>query len=504
MDVGSTQKQSVSSRVARGTGWVMAGRIASRNLGLLSTLVLVRLLRPEDFGLVALATGFATTVELLSAIGVQDALIREASPTRDMYDTAFNLNVLRGLLTAAIIAALSWPIADFFADPRLVTVMFALAIMMLIGAFGNIGLIDLRRDLQFQKEFGLFVAFRAISIPLTIVLAFLWRDYWALVVGLVIGRLVGVMLSYTMLPFMPRMSLRSWRPLMGFSFWSWLGVILSQVKERGDGIIIGRMLGTAQFGVFAVGSEFGALPVTEVIEPLGRALFSGFALLHRSAETPRQLYLGAVASAIMLILPAGLGISMVADPMVRVALGEQWLSAVPVIQIIAIACPFSVFATISATFLSAGGRPRAVFLLSTVSALIRIPLMIGLIYPWGLRGAAAGVAISLVIDQGMFLRHTMRELAITVTHLVSSAWRPIAASLVMVGCLTAFGMAWTPARVADGWSSIEDLGARCATGAVVYAIALILAWLLAGRPTGVEHRIFAIAQSWLRRRSAGS
>jgi O-antigen/teichoic acid export membrane protein len=434
----------------------------------------------------------------LSAIGVQDALVREASPSRDMYDTAFNLNVLRGLVTAAIIAVLAWPIADFFADPRLVSVMLALALMMLIGAFGNIGLVDLRRDFRFQKEFTLSVTTRTISVAATIILAFLLRDYWALVIGLLAGRVTWVLFSYTILPFWPRMSMRSWRHLIGFSFWSWMGTMLSQVKERGDSIIIGRMLGTAQFGVFAIGSEFGALPVTEVIEPLGRALFSGFALLHRSDGSPKRLYLGAIASSVILVLPAGIGISMVADPMVRVVLGEQWITAVPVIQVIATACPISVFSIVSGTFLIAGGRPRAAFFLSSVAVSTRIPLMIAMIYLWGLQGAAIGFAVALVIDQGVFLWHTMRQLGITVADLLSSIWRPVAASVVMVGCLDQFRMAWTRAGARPGWTGTEDLIARCAIGAAAYMLALILAWQLSGRPNGVERELLTIVRGWLK------
>jgi lipopolysaccharide exporter len=500
MDIDPIPQQSVTSRVARGTGWVIAWRVVSRNLGLLSTLVLVRLLRPEDFGLVALATGFANTVDSLSAIGVQDALVRDTSPTRDMYDTAYCMNVLRGLVTAVFIAALAWPVADFFADPRLIGVMLALALMMLLGTVGNIGFVNLRRDMQFQQEFKLFVAFRVISMLVTIVLAFLWRDYWALVIGLLAGRIAAVPLSYLVSPHWPRLSLRSWRHLFGFSFWSWMGTMLWQFKERSDNIIIGRMLGTAQFGVFAIGSEFGALPMTEVIEPLGRALFSGFALLHRSTESPRRLYLGAVGTAIMLILPAGLGISMVADPMVRVVLGEQWLSAVPVIQIIAIACPASVFSIVSSTFLTAAGRPRAVFLMSSVSISIRIPLMIATIYLWGLQGAAIGVAVALVIDQGIFLWRTMRQLGVSVVDLLACAWRPVVASLAMVGCLGELGMAWTQGGIIQGWSVTEDLVARCVAGAVAYVIALILAWFVAGCPDGVERQLITTARTWLKAR----
>jgi lipopolysaccharide exporter len=202
--------------------------------------------------------------------------------------------------------------------------------------------------------------------------------------------------------------------------------------------------------VFAIGLELGTLPVTEFVEPLSRTLYSGFALLHRTEESPTKLYLNAVETAIALVLPAGIGISMVADPMVRFVLGPRWLSVVPVIQIIAIACPISVFSIFSSTFLVAGGQPRAMFLVSCASTAIRIPLMIALIYAWGLPGAAMGVAIASAVDQGLYLWRTMHLLGISFRDLLACTWRAMAASLAMVGCLTVQGMAWTPSAETPG------------------------------------------------------
>jgi O-antigen/teichoic acid export membrane protein len=498
MDTEAPATPSVSSRVAKGTGWVVAWRIASRNLGLLSTLILVRLLKPEDFGLVTLAAGFTNSVELLSTIGVQDALVREAAPTRDMYDTAFSINLLRGLLTALIIVAIAWPTADFFGDARLINVMLALAVSMFFSGFTNIGIVDFRRDFEFHKEFNLSVVSRTVMVVSTIGFALIWRSYWALVFGLTMNRLAGLAQSYIMSPFRPRLSLRSWHRLIGFSSWTWLQTMLSQIKERGDSVIIGRVLGTAQFGVFSIGYELGALPVTEVVEPLGRTLFSGFAVLHRDDSSPTKLYLGAVEVAIMLILPAGIGISMVADPMVRFVLGAQWLTAVPVIQIIAISSTVSIFGYFSGTFLTAGGKVRDSFLLSSVSVAIRVPLMIALAYFWGLAGAAVAVAISLAIDQGLFLWRTMHHLAIKFGDLLACTWRAMVASLVMAACLYALGLAWTPGGDRPGWSNLEDLLTRCALGAVVYGTVLMLAWLLAGRPDSIERQVLRLVQGRVR------
>jgi O-antigen/teichoic acid export membrane protein len=146
---------SLARQAAAGAGWIVAWRVATRNVGLVSTLILVRLLDPSDFGLVALATGLINSVDALSAIGVQDALVRAPSPTRDMYDTGFGLSVLRGVVTAVIVAAMAWPVGEFMNDSRLAIVMLALAAGLLISSFENIGIVDFRRDMAFRKEFDM-------------------------------------------------------------------------------------------------------------------------------------------------------------------------------------------------------------------------------------------------------------------------------------------------------------------------------------------------------------
>src|SRR5580692_3988832 len=169
-------------RTAQGTGWVIGWRMATRLLGVISTLTLVRLLLPSDFGLVALSASFAQSIEAFSVLGVEDAVVRERAPTRDVYDTGFTINVLRSVTTAVIILALAVPAGSFFAEPRLTNILAALAAGTLLDGFTNIGIVDFRRDFAFGKEFQLWILPRLIAIIATLATAFLWRSYWALVV----------------------------------------------------------------------------------------------------------------------------------------------------------------------------------------------------------------------------------------------------------------------------------------------------------------------------------
>ncbi len=491
--------QSLKGRLATSTGWVVAWRLVTRNLGLVSTLVLVRLLQPADFGLVALASALATTVDAFSAFGVQDALMRLPSPSRGSYDSAFWLGVMRGAMTALLMTGLAWPAATFFNEPRLSTVVLALAFGTLVSAFENIGTVDFRRNMQFSKEFSLQVIPRVIGIITTISMAVIWQNYFALIAGIVVTRIARLFQSYIMSPFRPRFQMRDWRPLLGFSLWNWLLTIIAQIRERLDSFIIGRTMATTDVALFSVGQEIGSLPITEMIEPLHRTLFSAFVLLNSGTGETRKLYLGTLEASFLLILPAGIGMSMVADPVVRLMLGSAWLAAIPVVQILAAVSVLSVFRLISDSMYSAAGRMRLSFILVLISVAFRVPLLAYFISRSGLSGAAVALGLSSLIDQVLYIGSTLSRLSIPVWEFAARLWRAVFACGGMVVCLFAAGMAWTPSAGGDPLSVALDLFGRAGFGAVCYALTLAAVWLVAGRPDGAERFVMTRAATLWRR-----
>ena len=209
------------------------------------------------------------------------------------------------------------------------------------------------------------------------------------VVVLPFSRAIRLPLTYRMSSYRPNFSLRAWRRLLSFSLWSWAQTVLFQVRAMSD-----SDCGRAHFwarlevGVFSVGSELGSLPITELVEPLNRALFSGFASLQHAAEGLAGMFQGAVGLGFLVILPAGLGISMIADPMVRLILGEQWVAAVPVVQILAVSGTTAIFTHSCATLLNAVGHPHITFYAGAVSTALKVVALLALVLSFGLRGAA--------------------------------------------------------------------------------------------------------------------
>ena len=169
---------SICQRTLVGAGWLVLWRVATRILGFVSTLILARVLLPADFGLVAIAMTYLAAFDAFSIFGLQDAIIRATEHDRGMFDTAFTLSVLRGLLNTLVIAATAPLAAHFFNEPRLTPLLLVLALFPAIEGTENIGIVEFRRDFRFEREFQLFLMPRLISVVFTIVTALMFHSYW--------------------------------------------------------------------------------------------------------------------------------------------------------------------------------------------------------------------------------------------------------------------------------------------------------------------------------------
>jgi O-antigen/teichoic acid export membrane protein len=490
--------RSVLARTAAGAGWIIGWRMVTRVLGLMSTLILVRLLLPADFGLVTLAMGFGQALDSLSSMGVEEAVVRERAPSRDLYDSAFTINLLRGLASAAILAAGAWPVAAFFADDRLVAVMLALAAGAGVTAFESIGIVDFRRDIAFEKEFLLMTVPRIVSIAVAISMAFVWRNYWALVAAILTSTVLRTAMTYAMHPYRPRLSLRAWRQIASFSFWSWAISVASLLRDRVDNFVIGRVLGITQVGIFSVGAEIAALPSTELVSPLARACFSGFSASRHSGEAGEaaRAFLRVIGSATLIALPAGFGVSLVADPLVRLAFGARWAGAAGLVEILGVAFTFTILGLISAALLQAYAVLRPMFWVQAGAVAARIALLVVLVDRAGLLGAAAGVAIATAFENILLAGMTLRRLHLPARALWRHTWRAMLATGAMAAVLISTGLGWHAAGEAHPATALAE---GVALGAAAYAACVAALWTIAGRPPGAEQDMLAVLAGIARR-----
>jgi O-antigen/teichoic acid export membrane protein len=252
------------------------------------------------------------------------------------------------------------------------------------------------------------------------------------------------------------------------------------LRNRGDTLVLGRLTNSTSVGVYAIGSEVASLPTSELVEPLCRASFAGFAAAHREGVVVTETFLRLLSSAVLVTLPAGLGLALVAAPLVHLAFGPGWDAAVPVLRILGVAGVMSVFGQISLHLMSAHSLLGRLTAVALGGAGLRIVLLLALIPPFGVTGAAWAAAIATFVEQGATLMMALRRLEVGLRAFVNHIVRPAVAAAAMVCGVVA----------ARSYSSDTDVGwalsVQVTVGVIVYCGSLLAAWLVAGQPDGPE------------------
>ena len=474
----------VRGAVARGALWMVAARALDRSLGFISMVVLVRLLVPDDFGIIAMAMSVVAILELLRAFGFDVVLIQHEDPTRDHYDTAWTFNVLVSIGIAAILAALAYPAALFFEEPSLPPVLMTLALSPLIASLQNIGIVDFRRKLEFEKDFRFLFFSRLARFCVTVPLAFLLQNEWALVGGVLAGKAFEVALSYLMHPFRPRPSMREVRSLFNFSRWLVLKNIVQVLTQRSADFVIGRMVGARGLGLFNVSLELASIPSAELAAPINRAIFPGYANKKGDLQALGTGMLEVVGMVATVAVPAGAGLMATADRAVPLVFGDAWLEAIPLVPVLALYGIIAAVGSNTGYLFYALGRPRTVWNVAVLQLLVLLPALYVGVTRAGALGAAwayvVGAAVVIPVSYGLLLVALDRS----VFELLGRLWRPLLATGAMVVALDqlATALSTTTETVTLALQVIALVG----LGVGTYAISIAGLWWISGRPDGAE------------------
>ena len=480
--------------------WMVLFKLADRSLGLVSVVILARLLVPADFGLVAMAMAIIAFIDIATTLSFDIALIQRPHPTREHYDTAWTLNIAVGAGSALVIAALAYPAASFYNEPRLTPVMLVLAGSWLLQGFENIGVVNFRREMNFAREFRFMASKRIVGFAVTLTLALTLQSYWALIAGTIVSRFAGVLLSYAMQPFRPRFSLAASKELFSFSSWLLLNNILGATLANISLFFIGRVNGPQALGLYTVGHEIAFLPSTELIAPINRAVLPGYARMATNIETLREGFVEIIAVILIVALPASFGLAAIAEPLVKVVLGDRWLGTIPIIQTLAFGGAIAAMQSNNYAAYIALAQQRVLVRVMTAHLIVVVPLMFFLGGKFGILGVAYAELGASVTSLLVGYPVLFKTLKISVRSYVIRIWRPLLAASAMgftVHALVAEAMEGG-APLAPAW----QLAAVIPAGVAIYLASLAALWLASGKPSGAETVLLVRlteTASWFRR-----
>jgi lipopolysaccharide exporter len=483
--------KNVRSRLLKGAVWLSGARLASNILATLSTLVLARLLLPADFGLVALGTSTLNILASITTISLSEALVQHRDPSDLHFHTAWTLNLLRGVLIGLVFALIAVPVARYYGDYRLENVMFALSGSAILNGLENPRAIMLTKQLIFWQQFMLQASQKLVTLIASVSIAVIYHSYWALIGGILLGQFVGVLVSYTVLPFRPAFSIAHARELFSFSIWLTLSNAINAINWNFDPLLVGKFIGKTTLGYYSVGNSLAVMPSREATAPLTGTLFPAFSNLAHDPVRLAAAYRRAQTLVTAVALPAGVGMALIADPLVRLTMGEKWLPAVFVIRILAAVFAVQSLATLAQPLAMAAGKTQLLFKRDLQGFLYRVPLVIVGLYFGGFAGVLYARAIigttGLLFNANVVTKVT----GLSLWQQVRPNMRAVASVLLMAAVLVP--MDAFSDKGSDHWKIALNLGALIAVGAVVYGVATFILWRAMGRPEGPETELVQVA-----------
>jgi lipopolysaccharide exporter len=474
---------SLARHMVRGSAWTVGVRWAARALGLVSTLFLARLLTPKDFGIVTIAMIVVGTVEIFNQTGQHNAIIRHAAPTRAHYDSAFTIFVLLSSTLAAAVF-LAAPLTEtYFHEPRAIPVVRILALKTLMSGLENIGIVDFRRDLKFHRQFLYQVLPSVISFFVTLAAAFTLRNYWALVIGIMVQQTAGLVLSYVLSPFRPRLSFEKVRELWSFSIWTFLKSIGAYLSSQIDKLAIGSFAGAAAMGRYEVAVDVASSPSQEINAPMITVLVPVMSRTLLDRAKLKELYLTVLYWSALICSSTAIGVALVSNDLVDAVLGPQWPDVKPLMPWLALAYGLAGLTWSVYTVLDVIGKPHVSARLQWVSVL----LLVCAVVPAALhfRTLQAVVEARLVysaLTVPLLLGLLAREFDLGRRDFVVVFWRPLVASLAMAGVVLLLERA-----MAGG---VLRLAVTVTAGALVYVGTLMAVWWTMGCPDGPEKALW--------------
>jgi len=471
-----------ATSVARGAVLTVAMRWTDQLIGIVSTLILARILVPEDFGVIAMASMIIGLTDVLFDLGVNVALIQNRHATPSHFHTAWTLRLLQAAF-AATVAFLCAPLAaDYFDDSRIRPVVQVLSLGLLITAFENIGIVMFQKEMRFGLDFKFAFTKRIAGFLTTVSLALALNSYWALVFGALLGRVVGVALSYRMHPMRPRPSLEKVREIFSVSQWMMVRSILGYLTANVHKFVVGGRASASIVGGYTLADQISAMPSSELLQPLNRVLFPAFVRERENPEALKRVFLLAQGVQALIAVPVSIGLLMLAPEAVGLLLGAKWMFIVPFVQVFALANVAQAVATSGDYLLITVGKVGQQNIVPVaqltvfVSTVVALPHAGALEIAW-LRVAAifAGLVASVCL-----LLHAVPFVALR--DIVGSVHRPIVASAVM-----ALGLWQLPPWFSPG--IVLGLIVKSLVGAALYCLCVYLLWRIERRPDGSERYV---------------
>ncbi len=381
-------------QIVTGASWNVFGQAGRQIIALGTMVVLVRLLRPEDFGLVAMCHVVIAFAYIFARMGMGSAIIQRKDIDDTYLSTAYWATFFMGFVMAGAIAAGANVIALFFERAEIKWIVLTLGINFIFGGVSGVHHNLLERRMLFKKISFIDILSSLFGSATAIYMAIKGMGYWSLVAKEIFSSAFRVPLLWGLSGWRPKLlfSWKCFKDLFGFSFFVLLSSLLNFFNRHGDNLIIGRFLGATPLGLYNFAYRLMLKPLHYVSFTITRAVFPALSKIQEDKPKVQDIYLQIVKLISMITFPAMTGLFLISPDLIRLVFGTKWEGAIPVFQILCFVGMWqSIGTTVGTIFLSQGKSALAFKMSLIISPIVWIAFGIGTI--WGVTGVALCYAV---------------------------------------------------------------------------------------------------------------
>lgn len=417
-------------QVLSGFGWQAFNTYTNRLVGLLTTLILAKLLTPEQFGVVTIASMIIEVLQLLKDMGLSEALIYQKRDDQVLVDTAHTILVGFNTILFLIATIVAPFAAHYYNSPLVLPVVIALSSNLIWDSLRSVPRTLIRRNIDFNKLVIPEVVPVAVSCIVSVVMALTGFGVWSLVAKTVIHSMLGFILLRQILPYRPRFRYDREAAHELFKYGKFIvgTTMLLVLLYNIDRFLVSSVLGVAAVGIFDLAMRISDLPVKQFSHMMGTVMFPVFSKIERSGEGLGRAFLKSFKYVALVSIPVAVGISVFGPPLILRVYGQRWAGLVEPLQWLALYAMFRSLSSIISDALKATGHPMVVMHVSFFKLAMIGGLGIPVLHRWGV----VGICILIVATYSLALLYELRQ----ITRIVKMSLPAVAARLAALMTFT--------------------------------------------------------------------
>jgi PST family polysaccharide transporter len=357
--------------------------------------ILARLLSPDDVGLFSLTAIALGLTESVTETGINLTILQAKQPVEFFLDTAWVISILRGLAIGLVMGAMGYGMQFYFHQPILFPLITVAALVPIIKGFINPMIVNLHKSMFFFADSLYSLSLVVAEVIGSVIFAFLLHSVWALVLGMIGAAVFEVIISFVFFAAKPRFKWVAAQATIIFKNAHWLSVAtaFNYLNENVDNLLLGKLLGTHQLGIYQNAYSLGHKVNYEVTKSVHHGTIPIYARIVDAKARLRRAFFKTLVVTSGIILIGSLPLLIAPSLVVTILLGSKWLEVIPLVRILTLAGIVQSFSSLAYTLFLA---QKDYFILNT-HLIVTCLLTVGLISWWGSQyGLVGGVSAVLV------------------------------------------------------------------------------------------------------------